>query len=78
VRLSLLTASDARPTWCEFKGEARYPNAILTEHRARTVAWSYPAPAAGYETLRDTSRSIPRAWTPRGLITNACISGVRD
>ena len=53
VRLSLLTASDARPTWCEFKGEARYLDAIVTGHRAHAVAWSYPAPAAGYETLRD-------------------------
>jgi len=53
VRLSLLTASDARPTWCEFKGEARYLDAIVTGHRAHSVAWSYPAPAAGYETLRD-------------------------
>jgi uncharacterized protein (DUF427 family) len=53
VCLSLLTASDTRATWCEFKGEARYLDAILTEHRARAVAWSYPAPAAGYEALRD-------------------------
>jgi uncharacterized protein (DUF427 family) len=53
VRLSLLTASDARPAWCEFKGAARYLDAILTEHRARAVAWSYLWPAAGYETLRD-------------------------
>ena len=53
VRLSLLTAGNARPTWCEFKGEARYLDAIVTGHRAHAVAWSYPAPAAGYETLRD-------------------------
>ena len=53
VPLSLLTASNARPTWCEFKGEARYLDAIVTGHRAHAVAWSYPAPAAGYETLRD-------------------------
>ena len=38
VRLSLLTASDARPTWCEFKGEARYLDAIVTGHRAHAVA----------------------------------------
>lgn len=53
ARLSLLTASDARPTWCEFKGKARYLDAIVTGHRAHAVARSYPAPAAGYETLRD-------------------------
>ena len=45
VRLSLLTASDTRPTSCEFKGEARYLDAIVTGHRAHAVAWSYPAPA---------------------------------
>ena len=53
VRLSLLTASDTRPNWCEFKGEARYLDAIVTGHRAHAVAWSYAAPAAGYEALRD-------------------------
>lgn len=53
VRLSLLTASDTRPTWCEFKGEARYLDAIVTGQRVKAVAWSYPAPTAGYEALRD-------------------------
>ncbi|MFI5250749.1 MAG: DUF427 domain-containing protein [Gemmatimonadales bacterium] len=53
VRLRLLTASDTRPTWCEFKGEARYLDALVTGRRAHAVAWSYPAPAGGYEALRD-------------------------
>ena len=35
------------------QGEARYLDAIVTAHRAHAVAGSYPAPAAGYETLRD-------------------------
>ncbi len=53
VRLSLLSASDAGPTWCEFKGEARYLDAIVAGQRAHAVAWSYAAPTAGYEALRD-------------------------
>jgi uncharacterized protein (DUF427 family) len=35
------------------QGEARYLDAIVTGHRAHAVAWSYPPPAVGYETLRD-------------------------
>lgn len=53
VRLTLLDPSDARPTWCEFKGEARYFDAVLGGRRAATVAWSYSHPSAGYEALRD-------------------------
>jgi uncharacterized protein (DUF427 family) len=53
VRLSLLTESDAGPTWCEFKGAAHYLDAIVDGRRARAVAWSYAAPTSGYEALRD-------------------------
>ena len=44
-----LTPSRARSTWCEFKGAARYWDA----GGVRAVAWSYPDPSPGYETLRD-------------------------
>jgi uncharacterized protein (DUF427 family) len=53
VRLGLLTASDAGPTWCEFKGEARYLDALVAGRRSQAVAWAYAAPTAGYEALRD-------------------------
>lgn len=53
VRLSLLTTSGAGGTWCEFKGQARYLDAIVARRRAQAVAWSYAAPSAGYEALRD-------------------------
>jgi uncharacterized protein (DUF427 family) len=53
VRLSLLSASDAGPTWCEFKGEACYLDAIVDGRRAHAIAWSYPQPSGGYEALRD-------------------------
>jgi uncharacterized protein (DUF427 family) len=55
VRLNLLTASDAAPTWCEFKGQARY----LDGRRVRAVAWSYAHPTADYEALRDQIAFYP-------------------
>jgi hypothetical protein len=71
VRLSLLSVSDAGPTWCEFNGEARYPDAIVAGQRARAVAWSYAAPTAGYEALRDHVSFYP-GHGDGGLTTNAC------
>lgn len=53
VQLSLLAPSDAGTTWCEFKGGAHYLDAIVGGRRAHAVAWSYAAPSAGYEELRD-------------------------
>jgi len=53
VRLGLLTGSDVGPTWCEFKGQARYLDAIVAGRRAKAVAWSYAHPTAGYEALRE-------------------------
>ena len=52
VRRDLLTASDARSTWCEFKGAARYFDVSVGE-RLHAVAWSFPDPTPGYEALRD-------------------------
>ena len=53
VREELLAESDARSTWCEFKGPARYLDAIVDGRRFKTVGWSYPDPSPGYEALRD-------------------------
>jgi uncharacterized protein (DUF427 family) len=53
VQLSLLAPSAAGTTWCEFKGAARYLDAIVGGRRAHAVAWSYANPSAGYEELRD-------------------------
>jgi uncharacterized protein (DUF427 family) len=53
VALGFLADSDAGPTWCEFKGHAHYLDAIIDGRRVRAVAWSYAAPTAGYEALRD-------------------------
>jgi uncharacterized protein (DUF427 family) len=53
VRLSLLNPSHAGPTWCEFKGEARYMDAVVAGRQANAIAWSYAHPTAGYEALRE-------------------------
>jgi uncharacterized protein (DUF427 family) len=53
VRGDLLAESDTRSTWCEFKGAARYLDAIVGGRRFRAVAWTYPSPSPGYEGLRD-------------------------
>jgi uncharacterized protein (DUF427 family) len=53
VALELLVASAARPTWCEFKGAARYLDAVVGERRVAAVGWSYADPTAGYDALRD-------------------------
>jgi uncharacterized protein (DUF427 family) len=51
VRSELLVSSDARPTWCEFKGAARYLDALVDGRRFPAVGWTYPDPAPGYEAL---------------------------
>jgi hypothetical protein len=53
VREELLAESDAHSTWCEFKGPARYLDAVVDGRRFKTVAWTYPDPSSGYEALRD-------------------------
>jgi uncharacterized protein (DUF427 family) len=53
VLMDLLVESDARSTWCEFKGAASYVDAIIGGQRFVAVGWRYPQPAAGYEALRD-------------------------
>ena len=53
VDFGLLAGSAARGTWCEFKGQARYLDAVVDGRRVAQVGWSYPEPGAGYESLRD-------------------------
>jgi len=42
-----------RHTYCEFKGEAGYFDLVVGEREVRDAAWSYAAPAARFEVLRD-------------------------
>ena len=53
VRGDLLAASGAPSTWCEFKGAARYLDAVVAGRRVHAVAWTYRDPTPGYEALRD-------------------------
>ena len=49
----LLVPSHARSTWCEFKGAARYLDALIDNRRFQAVAWTYPRPSPGYDVLTD-------------------------
>jgi uncharacterized protein (DUF427 family) len=40
-------------TICPVKGRAIYYDLVINGRRARAAAWSFPAPTARYETLRD-------------------------
>jgi uncharacterized protein (DUF427 family) len=51
--LKLLVPSSARSTWCEYKGAARYVDAVVDSRRVEMIGWSYADPSPGYERLRD-------------------------
>jgi uncharacterized protein (DUF427 family) len=57
VRAELVLARGV--SWCEFKGEARYLDLRVDERVAPAAAWTYPQPAAGYESLRDRIAVYP-------------------
>jgi uncharacterized protein (DUF427 family) len=66
VRRDLVVASDARATWCEFKGAAQYLDALIDGTRVRAVGWTYPEPSPGYHALADHIAFYPgrvdEAW----------------
>lgn len=49
----LLVPGGAATTWCEFKGEATYLDALIRGRRFPTVAWTYRDPASRYGVLHD-------------------------
>jgi uncharacterized protein (DUF427 family) len=53
VQSKFLVPSRARSTRCEFKGAARYLDALIDDRRFRAVAWTYPQPSPGYEVLAE-------------------------
>ncbi|MGZ4249527.1 MAG: DUF427 domain-containing protein [Solirubrobacteraceae bacterium] len=53
VRVQFLIPSRVRSTWCEFKGAARYLDALIDDRRFGAVAWTYPQPSPGYDVLAD-------------------------
>ncbi len=46
-----LTRSDARPTFCEWKGAATYWDVTVGGSVLPAVAWSYEQPSAGFEAI---------------------------
>ncbi len=52
VRLDLLEPSP-HTTLCEWKGSASYHSLRLGDRTIHNVAWSYPNPNPGYESIRD-------------------------
>jgi uncharacterized protein (DUF427 family) len=53
IRSEVLVMSSARSTWCEFKGAARYLDAVVGERRVAAVGWTYENPSSDYQSLRD-------------------------
>ncbi len=53
VRAALLAVSGAASSWCEWKGAARYVDAVVGGRRRAAIGWSYASPSPGYEALRD-------------------------
>jgi uncharacterized protein (DUF427 family) len=51
VAISLLRPS-LRRSFCEWKGEAIYVDAVLNNQLLRDIAWSYPNPTADFAALR--------------------------
>lgn len=52
VRMDLLVEADGS-SMCEWKGRARYYDAVLENRTIQRVAWCYPKPTAAFEALRD-------------------------
>jgi uncharacterized protein (DUF427 family) len=53
LRADLLGPGRAGASWCEFKGTARYLDAIVGGRHRETVGWTYPDPSPAYAALRD-------------------------
>ncbi|HET9040472.1 MAG TPA: DUF427 domain-containing protein [Gemmatimonadales bacterium] len=49
-----------RTSFCEWKGVAAYWSVRVGQRYAKDAAWSYPAPDAGFEVLRDWIAFYPR------------------
>lgn len=58
VRMDTLTRTN-RQTVCEFKGAASYWTIRVGDRVAADVAWSYPKPLPGYDSIRDAIAFYP-------------------
>ena len=52
IDMQLLIPSDARQSFCEYKGVATYWSLLIAGHEFQNAAWSYEAPTPGYAALR--------------------------
>jgi uncharacterized protein (DUF427 family) len=52
IRTDLLRPANVRTTWCEFKGTARYLDAVVGTRTVRSIGWTYDVPSRGFEALR--------------------------
>ena len=52
IAMQLLAPSDARQSFCEFKGLATYWSLAIPGSEATDVAWSYESPTPAYAALR--------------------------
>lgn len=52
IDMQLLQLSDARPSFCEFKGLATYWSLSYSGVNEANVAWSYERPSPAYEAMR--------------------------
>jgi uncharacterized protein (DUF427 family) len=72
VCVELVDVSGGLSTWCEFKGAARYVDAVVGGLRTRAVGWTYPNPSAGYAALRNHISFYPGrvdgAWLDDELV----------
>jgi uncharacterized protein (DUF427 family) len=51
----------AHSSFCEWKGLASYFDVVVGDRRAYRAAWSYPAPAPGFEAITDHIAFYPGA-----------------
>jgi uncharacterized protein (DUF427 family) len=58
-------------SWCEWKGEATYWDAVVDGRRVRAVGWSYEDPSPGFELLRGAVAFYP------GRVDRATVDGER-
>ena len=51
----------AGASWCEWKGRASYFDLVVDDVVARSAAWTYPHPTAGFRALADAIAVMPSA-----------------
>jgi uncharacterized protein (DUF427 family) len=73
IRADLFVASAAGGSYCEFKGVARYLDAVVDGRRRPSIAWTYPSPSPRYTALREHVAFYPgrvdRAWLGEERVT---------